>query len=411
MELIKILLFKLSLFVISTCFSQNETKSEIKLVNSNALNCDNTYDPYRIKNRITHIEKSEDLTKITVNFSDNCCSSFEPTISYKNNKLFLIPYTKISDIYCSCDCCFSIEYEIVGLKEKNFEIFFKDKKVEYSENYYDTISPSFELYKGEKINQIDKYGFNFGKWMTFYEDSSIKSIYEYPETVLYFVAYPKWTKHFHQNGSLKRYTRNDTIQQWFDDGTLQYENYEYTIGDTLFEYTFSLNENRHLEEKSLYQKYPVIHKSKYNNCYEAKGSKFHFKYKETFYENGQRKHFIGSDSSTKWYPNGQIEEIITDSKSFKYDSLGRIIEKKYFWDEPGNKCSEDLKNSLSINYNIDFNIVEISLIRDEAKVTSIVNRSYIWQWNTEGVLIKSPENWNEELPWKRFKEIKIKTKN
>lgn len=394
--------------MIPLCFAQSNNKDTIQLLNWNALDCDNTYDPDRINNRITNIEKSEDLLKITVNFSENCCANFEPTIKFTDNKLYLIPFTKRSDVYCSCDCCFSIEFVISGLEENSFEIYFKDKKVEYSENYYDTISPSFETFKGQTINRRNKYGFYEGKWMTFYEDSSIHFIREYPKSVLYYDAYPKWTKHFYASGRLEGYSRNDTVQEWFEDGTIQYESYEYSIGDTTFKYTFSSYDNRNLKEKSLRKNYPVIHRSKYNDCYEAKGSKFPYVYKESFYENGQREFLLGNDTTKKWYSNGQLQEISFDSKSTKFDSLGRITEKKYFWDGPGNECSMDLRNTLYVKYNNDINIIEIRLNRDEAREKGIaMGANYYWKWNSDGVLIKSPENWNEELPWERFKEIEI----
>ncbi len=408
MTLNKVMFFLFSLSLFSHGFAQNQGKDTVRLVHWDALDCDNTYDSYRIKNRISNVEKSGDLIKITINFSENCCAEFDPAINFVDNKLYLLPFTKKSDVYCACDCCFSIEYDISGLNDKNFEIYFKDKKVEYSENYYDTISPSFETFQDEIINRTNKYGFMEGKWMSFYDDCSINSIRVFPPSVLYFEAYPLWTKLFYQNGKLAVYDRNDTVQEWFEDGTIQYESYEYSVGDTTFKYVFSLYDNRNLRVKSLQKDYPVIHRSKYNDCYEAKGSKFPYVYKEEYYENGQSEFILGKDTTKKWYRNGQLKEIYFDSGGVEYDSLGRITEKKFFWDSPGSECSMDLRNSLVIIYDNNLNVKEIRLNRDEVREKGIgMGANYYWKWDANGKLIKSPENWKEELPWKRFKEIEI----
>lgn len=399
-----------ALFVIPTYFAQEVKEDPIRLVNWNALDCDNTYDSYRIKNRITNIEKSDGLLKITVNFSENCCAKFEPTIHFEDSILYLVPFTKKSDIYCTCDCCFSIEYEISGLDGTDFDIYFKEKKVEYSENYYDTISPSFQMYKGDTINRTNKYGFSEGKWITFYEDGAVRSVSEYPELVLYHKSYPNWSKHYYQNGNLEEYNSDDTVQVWFEDGTIQYEKYEYTIGDTTFEYTFSRYDNRNVKERSLEKNYPVIFRSKYNDCYKAEGTIFPYVYQETYYENGKTKLRIDTDTTKKWYPNGKLQEISYDSITIKFDSLGRINEKEYYWEGPGNECSKDLSNTLYVKYDNDFSSIEIELNRDEIRGNRLAwGTSYYWKWNAAGVLIKSPENWNEELPWKRFEELEIPT--
>lgn len=408
MKLYKIIIVLCALCAIPNCFAQSDKKDTIQLVDWKSLDCDNTYDASRIKSRITKIEKGEDLIKITVNFRENCCADFQPSIQFIDDKLYLLPFTTRGDIYCLCDCCFSIEFAISGVAEKNFEIYFKGKKVVYSDNYYDTISPRFEMYKGQVINRINKYAFKEGKWMTFYPDSSVRSIREYPASVLYYDALPTWGKQFYPDGKLERYSRNDTVQEWFQDGTVQFENFEYSIGDTTFNYTLSLHDNRNLRMKSLRKYYPVIFRSKYNDCYEGNGFEFRDAYKESYYENGQRELLIRNDTTKKWYANGQLQEISFDSKRTEFDSLGRITEKIYFWDSPGTECSTDLSNTLYVQYDRDFNTVEIELSRDEVQDKGIpLREDYGWEWNAEGVLIKSPENWNEEFPWERYVDIEI----
>src|SRR5690606_16110728 len=128
------LILTLLLFSIynSNCLSQNEIKKEqskVRLVKWSAENCDNTYDPYRLQNRITRLESKNDITYITVNFTDNCCAKFNPKIEFKGNKLNILPYKKYNGDYCTCNCCFSINFEIKGIANKEFVVHFKNEKI------------------------------------------------------------------------------------------------------------------------------------------------------------------------------------------------------------------------------------------------------------------------------------------
>jgi hypothetical protein len=390
------------------CSSQTSTNDSIHLLEWNSVECDNTYDPDRIKSRITNLETIENITIITINFSDNCCISFLPTIKFENGILELIPYTAGGDIRCSCDCCFTIEYKINGLKGIEFKVQFRGGELERSDDYYKTYPATSEIYNGKIINSRNKYRFQEGTWMTFYDDGSIKTIREYPKPVLYYEAYPIWSKNYFPSGNLEYHSRSDTIQVWFDDGQLKYESYEYTIADTTFTYIFSLYNNKTIKEKSLRKNHPVIFRSKYNDCYEGKGTMSPYAYKETYFENGQIEFLLGRDTIKKWYSNGQLKESYFNSKRIEYDSLGNITEKTFYWDGPSNKCSRDLINTLYIKFDKLMNVIEARVNRDQVTERgTAMGVNYYWKWNSNGELIKYPENWHEELPWCRFKEIII----
>jgi hypothetical protein len=170
------LLFFILLLLSAAC----RQKAEVKLVSTKTNDCDNTYDPYQLISRISQLETEKDFTFITVNFSDNCCAEFKPSINFKDNKLYLEPY-KESNTACDCDCCFSLEYKIEGLAGKTYETYFKGKKIERSNDPYKVFQPTSEEYKGQIINRANRYGFKEGVWMTLYEDGSIKSIDQYPK--------------------------------------------------------------------------------------------------------------------------------------------------------------------------------------------------------------------------------------
>lgn len=409
LKLIHVLVILIAICAIPNCFAQSDKKDSVQLLSWQSYDCDDTYDPFLLKNRISKYEKVADALKMTVNFSENCCTPFEPTIDFVDNKLYLIPVTSKNSTFCDCRCCFSIEFTISGLGDEDFEVYFDGSKIEYSENHYDTIAPTSKIYNGQQINRKNKYGFHEGIWMTFYENNKIESIRQFPESVLYVDAWPIWIKYFHPSGSLQYYNRNDTIQEWFEDGTLLSEQYPYSVGDTSFDYSFRLYKNRTLKEKSLQRIYPVIHRSNFNDCYKAEGEMLSYAYKETYYENGQKDYLQLGDTIHSWYSNGQLRRYHDPSKGIKFDSLGRITEKMFFWFSPGAECSKDLNNSLTMIYDNNLNITEVRLLRDEVIETAIeLNRTYYWKWNETGELIHSPKIWNEPLPWIKFETIKFR---
>lgn len=180
--------FLLIIIVLSSSVASGQTKArdEVKLVDWKAQPCDDTYDPGRLVSRITSIRESKGITSIVVNFATNCCLDFEPSVQFSNNQLQLKFIDKYDEAeLCFCVCCFSIEYQVSGLVGKKYDVYFADKKIEQSSDHYKLVEPQSESYQGKVINRRNKYGFKEGLWMNFYDDGSVKSTYEFPETVLY----------------------------------------------------------------------------------------------------------------------------------------------------------------------------------------------------------------------------------
>lgn len=386
----------------------SQPQDSILLVRWNAMDCDNSLDPYVLRSHIGSMEYSGDETSIVVNFPENCCVKFQPAIEFSNDTLNLLPYTKRSNERCTCDCCFSIEYVISGLKNDNLKILFAGKRVEPTENYYDTVAPTFEVFEGKIINRENKFGFKEGTWITFYEDSSIHQIMEFPEQSLNFHSHrPIWLKSFYPGGALKSYDRYHPVhmQEWFEDGTLKYENYEYEVNDTTIEYTFSLHENKMLKEKSHRKKYTTTLTSEFNDCFEAEITQWKYDPRETYYENGQRESLTTSTSSNSWYPNGQVQHSNQNGRSTTYDSLGRVTKRTFYWHTAGLECGRDIENSLTIRYDQEENVHEVAFKREKLETYGHV--TFSWTWDEKGTLIASPEKWDEELPWKRFEDLTI----
>jgi hypothetical protein len=397
----------------SICFSQETLKkknSKIKLLRWSTEACDNTYDPYRLQNRITRLELKEGITSMTVNFSDNCCADFKPTIEFKGNKLKILPYKEYFGEYCGCNCCFSINFEIQGIKSKDFETYFQNQKIAVSDDYYKAIEPTYVLHEGNKINQINKYGFKEGIWIEFYDDGTQKSIAKYPEHSLYYEPDDEWSKGYFESGKLSFYSRNDTIESWFQDGELKSQIIKYTVKDTTYKRRFEKYENKQLKEKSLERHYPVIFKSQFDPTYKGEGSVFDYVYKEKYYSSGQQKYLQMHDTTYEWFESGQFQRKEYDSGQIEYGEQGQVIQKVFHWNKPGVKGWGDLNYSLYIDYYENGDLEEIHFVRDEPskdEESLAPGVHYFWKWDKAGKIIESPEIWMEDYPWKNINEVKL----
>ena len=155
------------LFLSTIAFAQSSKNGgQVKLIGWKSLDCDNTYDPYRLIARVTVFDVQHGRTYLILNFSDHCCPTFNPKIEFKDNNLLIVPYEQGNVVTeCDCYCCFSIELQIDGLPGKGYEVYFRGKRIEQSDDPYLVLEPSQELYNGRVINRKNKYGFHEGTWI------------------------------------------------------------------------------------------------------------------------------------------------------------------------------------------------------------------------------------------------------
>jgi hypothetical protein len=383
-------------------------ETDIKLISWKSEACDNTYDPNRLKDRITFFERKGDTTIISVNFSENCCAQFNPKIKLIDNKIFLLPYEEYIGEYCGCNCCYTISFEIVGIHNNQFEYYFRNKKIEVSTDHYETIEPSFTMYNETKVNRRNKFGFSEGKWINFYENGSIKEMKQYEENCIYYECQPLWTKEFYESTQLRSFIRKDTTESWFPDGELKSQLIQYKIGDTTFEKAINRFDNKQLESKYLQRGYRMKIKSEYDPSFEGDGYRNEAVYYEEYYENGQRKFLKGKDTSYTWHENGNINFKAYDGGEMEYNISGVLIKQSYKHKVPGIKGWGDFDNALYVDYYTNGNIKEITFSRDEIaedKSGIIDGVNYYWEWDEFGKPITSPNKWKEKLPWQAIKEI------
>jgi hypothetical protein len=391
----------------------NEEAAKVKLLKWSSEGCDNTYDPDLLENRITSLETTDGVTSITVNFSDNCCVNLDPKIKFKNDTLWLVPYDKYNGDYCLCMCCYSIKYEITGIENDNFAVYFNNEKIVISDAHYALQEPTDSIYKGEIINHTNKYGFREGIWMTFYANGNEKTSTKYPDLALYYEPEAEWSKGYYQSGKPSFYDRKDTAEAWFENGKLKSEIINYTRGDTSFERGFIKYDNGQLQQKYLERYYPTIHRSEFDSTYKNEGAISDHVYFEEYFENGQTRYSTINDTNLRWYENGQIERKLYPGGYLDYDEDGLLIKQTYHWKDPGNKGSADLQRALYIDYHNNGVIQEITFARDEYRDGGLARQSnvgYSWNWNKDYELTRSPDGWNGPYPWKDIEELKRRLK-
>jgi hypothetical protein len=406
-----ILVTILSILVFSfACYSQTSS-NKIRLIKWSTASCDNTFDPYLLKPRVSSIEYTDTTTIFTVHFSDNCCVAFKPAMNFYKNKLVLLPYREYKGDYCSCNCSFSIRYEIAGLVGKKYQLYFKESEVILTDNYYDTVKPSFQVYKGRNINRMNKYGFKEGTWIKFYENGNEEIVSEYPDQSLFYDLSPLWSKGYYSSGTPSFFERNDTSESWFEDGEIKSQFIKYEAGDTTFEKGFRKFDSRMLQKEYFEKFYPTIFKSEFDPDYKQEAAITETVYKKEYFKNGKPKFIFGSDTSFSWFETGQLESKKYKNGTMVFDENGVLTQRSFSWLEKGPKHWRNLDNTLNVQFYPNGNIKEIELVRDEPTEKGIApGVRYSWIWDEEMNLDETPEKWKEPFPWAKFTDLQVTPK-
>jgi hypothetical protein len=402
-------IFILALVILpgSQSCSQPGKNKPVKLKEWNAQQCDATYEPSRLVDRITNVTVQNGVTFLTVSFSDNCCAEFKPQIQFRDNALYLLPYKKYAGDYCDCDCCFSIQFAIEGLEGKQYETYFNGTKIKISNDHYSPVAPTYAIHDGDTINQTNRYGFKERLWMEFYDNGILKSLQQYPENNLYHDSGATWEKEFYSNGKLSFFSRKDTMEWWFEDGTMKRQILNYQRGDTTFRKEFSLFDNRTIEKRSFERDYPTIFRSELDPNYQAPGSRREVIYGEEYFENGIPKYRFGKDTIYNWYPSGRVESLEFNNRRVDYDENGDVKEWTFYWNTKGPAFWGDLKHILEASIGKNGRVSAVHYGRDETFKDGITSEHYEWEWSDEGKLLKQPEDWKEPVPWLKFKELDV----
>ena len=123
----------------------------------------------------------------------------------------IIYFTELS--YVECDCCFEFMYLLKNIPHNSIPVKLNNKNIYYHEEKYKTYPIQFEIFHGETINLIDKYGFRQEKWLLYKESDLLLSERFYKNDSILFgtdfryydnnivKSKPEWLNNEHQNYS------------------------------------------------------------------------------------------------------------------------------------------------------------------------------------------------------------------
>jgi hypothetical protein len=127
----------LVLFIASAVFCRAQTAvngdDAVKLISWHATDCDERMDITNLAPRISEIAITDNQLTMTVSFADNCAPHFNPTIKFRNDTLTIDlkggpidPKDSLKVMKGAfCDCCFSIQFQISNISDRNFVTIFK----------------------------------------------------------------------------------------------------------------------------------------------------------------------------------------------------------------------------------------------------------------------------------------------
>lgn len=356
--------------------------------------CDGSSDPYSLVNRITEFRIVKDTLHLSINFSGNCCPVFNPYVNFKKNKLYVYS-NDTSSMGCSCNCCFTINYDIANITQNDIEVYFENKRVFLSQDPYPIVPIKFELNNNDTINRNNKYGAKVGKWITFDDSKKIKSITYYEETNQNRSIEIRKTKYY-PSGLIERYITKDTTEEYYDNGKLKSANYNFKENEDFMEKDIEYYENGKLK---LIQTTNHFNENKYR-VDSISGQILQYSIGKAYYVNGQLSGQVNGDTTIQWFETGQILLKSTKDTLTEYYINGKIKKtyKRYF-KEYVNGEKYYLNNEITKNYFENGTLSELTLVRDEAQTDGIYPfQSYQWNWNNNGELINRPNNWFAPIP-------------
>ncbi|MDF1550718.1 MAG: hypothetical protein P1P88_23045 [Bacteroidales bacterium] len=155
--------------------------------------CDNNVDVSRIRDRISDIHFQCDTLVVRVGFVANCGysnSNLMANAFYLNDTLYLsydlkptLTETIVEDgtityhsffEFQDCNCCFEFLYLVKNIPANILiPVKLNDKLIKFCSEKYKTYPVQFEIFDGDTINYVSKYGLNQGVWIKFNEKGQI----------------------------------------------------------------------------------------------------------------------------------------------------------------------------------------------------------------------------------------------
>jgi hypothetical protein len=201
-------------------------KKKVTVVGFTATECtDGAALHNAIRTRVIEKKSSRDIFEIKIGTTETCCISYTPVVKYFSNKSGLDTLYLGYGTYgepCECVCYYELTYQIKGLKDSDFDIRFKGKPIEFSEEKYKTYPVRYKLMGNDTINFVDKYGLRQGVWT--YDSGFIKTYFIFEDGV------PMKEVHLYSTGKIKSESRREYSNwnyyiEYFENGQKKMECY------------------------------------------------------------------------------------------------------------------------------------------------------------------------------------------
>ncbi|PQJ15682.1 hypothetical protein [Aureicoccus marinus] len=397
-----------------TGFAQDrEASTSYELLDWKVSKCEDIYNPYRLLNRIKEQKVSSGNSILSIHFSENCCAEIQPRVETVNDSLIISTSLPNEDdevevvAECDCRCSFTMELQIRGELLENQAIYLNDRKIEYSEDFYKTVPVSSSSYQGQEINRTNKYGHREGRWLTFNKAGGIEMEILYPESSLLKKGERIWWKKYSESGMLLFYTSPDSTARWNERGDLLSEIVNYQKGDTTFQRRNRWHENLSIHLRWLERAYLTTIGSERDTAVTMEIIENEYVYREEYYETGQPSLLKVRDTTFRWFPNGDLEELRYPNGRQKFYKTGQLESQFREWKEKGKKGQWHSEHQLSVLFDAENQIKMISYSPSDVQPTSEVMdlTLYVWQWDKFKNLISDPPNWEGPYPWSSIESI------
>lgn len=192
---------------------ESKTYNEVTLEKVIPSECQTGTYTGRLRDRIISKSIIKDTLILQLGFKANCCIDFYPGFKYVDNTLYVILDNRKDDILvevCDCNCCYELSLFFTGISDTTFTTKLKGKEIFLTDEKYVTYPEEYEIFKGDTINRINKYGQKTGIWKEF--NDSTKRI----ETIFFYSGelidqdIPIWYKSYYPNGNISHTYKIDT---------------------------------------------------------------------------------------------------------------------------------------------------------------------------------------------------------
>ena len=202
----------------------------VKLLGFQSSACDEAASISRIQERIVSQAVQGDIYQVTIGTIANCAGihaaetamsgdtlkiSYSQGIMIRKTMPTGEPYEE--HLYFLCECCFEFTFTVQGVNRLPGVVAVNDSVLKYYPEKYKIYPVRFQLFEGDTINRVDKYGFRQGYWYEGKEhDGYLSGRFRDDELV------SLDRKEYYSPGKLKLVSiRNDTLSAF---STHYYEN-------------------------------------------------------------------------------------------------------------------------------------------------------------------------------------------